>query len=73
MPPTVIGYKNFDLYHALTKPTGDVAAAKQQLQACGQPNGFTTNIAYRSDRPREVASVAGAAGVAGRGRASRPR
>jgi peptide/nickel transport system substrate-binding protein len=35
---------------------GDVAAAKQQLQLCGHPSGFTTNIAYRSDRPREVAS-----------------
>jgi peptide/nickel transport system substrate-binding protein len=56
MPPTVIGYSKFDLYNALSKPGGDVAAAKQQLQQCGQPNGFTTNIAYRSDRPREVAS-----------------
>jgi peptide/nickel transport system substrate-binding protein len=56
MPPTVLGYKSFDLYHALSKPGGDIAAAKQQLAMCGQPNGFTTNIAYRSDRPREVAS-----------------
>ena len=38
------------------KPGGDIAAAKQQLQLCGHPNGFSTNIAYRSDRPREVAS-----------------
>src|SRR5262249_57727720 len=56
MPPTVIGYYKFDLYHALSKPSGDIAAAKQQLQQCGQPNGFSTNIAFRSDRPREVAS-----------------
>src|SRR5215813_872034 len=56
MPPTVLGYKSFDLYNALSKPGGDIAAAKQQLTACGHPNGFTTNIAYRSDRPREVAS-----------------
>ena len=56
MPPTVLGYKSFDLYHALSKPGGDIAAAKQQLSLCGHPNGFTTNIAYRSDRPREVAS-----------------
>jgi peptide/nickel transport system substrate-binding protein len=56
MPPTVIGYANFDLYNALTKPGGDIAAAKQQLQQCGQPNGFNVNIAYRSDRPREVSS-----------------
>ena len=46
------GYPNFDLYNATSKPGGDIAAAKQQLQQCGQPNGFNLNIAYRSDRPR---------------------
>ena len=56
MPPTVKGYSHFDLYHAYSKPGGDIAAAKQQLKLCGHPNGFSTNIAYRSDRPREVAS-----------------
>jgi peptide/nickel transport system substrate-binding protein len=56
IPPTVSGYSHFDLYNALSMPGGDVAAAKQQLQMCGQPNGFNVNIAYRSDRPREVAS-----------------
>lgn len=57
MPPTVLGYKSFDLYHALSQPGGDLTAAKQQLAMCGQPNGFTTNVAYRSDRPREVAAA----------------
>jgi peptide/nickel transport system substrate-binding protein len=57
IPPTVNGYSKFDLYNALSMPNGDVAAAKQQLTACGQPNGFNLNIAYRSDRPREVASA----------------
>jgi peptide/nickel transport system substrate-binding protein len=56
MPPTVKGYSKFDYYHALSKPNGDQAAAKQQLQMCGHPSGFNVNIAYRSDRPREVAS-----------------
>jgi peptide/nickel transport system substrate-binding protein len=56
MPPTVHGYTKFDFYHALSKPGGDIAAAKQQLTECGHPNGFSTNIAYRSDRPTEVAS-----------------
>jgi peptide/nickel transport system substrate-binding protein len=56
MPPTVAGYSKFDLYHALSMPGGDQAAAKEQLKLCGQPNGFSTNIAFRSDRPREVAS-----------------
>jgi peptide/nickel transport system substrate-binding protein len=56
MPPTVLGFQKFDLYHALSKPGGDIPAAKEQLKLCGHPNGFSTNIAYRSDRPREVAS-----------------
>jgi len=54
MPPTVTGYSKFDLYGATTKPAGDQAKAKQELKACGQPNGFSTGIAYRSDRPTET-------------------
>ena len=54
MPPTIIGYQSFDLYHALSQPSGDVTSAKAQLKICGHPNGFTTNIGYRSDRPKEV-------------------
>ena len=54
MPPTVAGYKKFDLYEATTKTQGDPAKAKQMLQACGQPSGFSTGIAYRSDRPTET-------------------
>ena len=54
MIPDQIGYQKFDLYEATTKPAGDVTKAKAALQACGQPNGFTTGMAYRSDRPKEV-------------------
>ena len=54
MPPTIAGYTSFDLYEATTKTQGDPAKAKQKLQACGQPNGFSTGIAYRSDRPTET-------------------
>jgi peptide/nickel transport system substrate-binding protein len=57
MPPNIIGYKSFDYYNALSQPTGDLSAAKQQLAMCGQPNGFSTSMAYRSDRPTEVAAV----------------
>jgi peptide/nickel transport system substrate-binding protein len=57
MPPNIVGYKSFDLYNALSKPTGDLTAAKQQLAACGHPNGFSTNMAYRSNRPKEVAAA----------------
>ncbi len=54
MPPTITGYTSFDDYEALTKPNGDPTKAKQMLTACGQPNGFSTGIAYRSDRPTET-------------------
>ena len=54
MPPNIIGYKSYDLYNALTQPSGDLTAAKTALTACGHPTGFTTGLAYRSDRPKEV-------------------
>jgi ABC-type transport system substrate-binding protein len=58
MPPTVTGYKNYgDLYDSLSKPSGDVAAAKQQLALCGKPNGFNTSMAYRTDTPGDPASA----------------
>ena len=56
-PPNVIGQKHFDLYDAVSKPNGDVSAAKAQLKLCGHPNGFTTGVTYRSDRPKEVAAA----------------
>ena len=52
--PDQIGYQKFDLYGATTQPSGDLTKAKAALKACGQPSGFTTGIAYRSDRPKEV-------------------
>ena len=57
MPPVVLGYKQFDLYHALSQPDGDMASAKQQLAMCGQPSGFSTNLAYRNDNPQETAAA----------------
>jgi peptide/nickel transport system substrate-binding protein len=57
MPPNIVGYKSFDYYNALSQPGGDVSAAKQQLAACGQPNGFSTNMAYRDDNPQETAEA----------------
>jgi peptide/nickel transport system substrate-binding protein len=57
MPPTILGYRSFDLYHALTEPGGDLAAARAQLTACGHPNGFSTNLAYRSDSGTEAAAA----------------
>ena len=57
MPPVILGYKQFDLYNALSKPNGDIANAKAQLQQCGQPNGFSTTMAYRNDNPQETAAA----------------
>jgi peptide/nickel transport system substrate-binding protein len=54
LPPSVVGYQAFDDYEATTQPGGDLAKAKDELAKCGQPNGFTFNIAARSDRPKEV-------------------
>jgi peptide/nickel transport system substrate-binding protein len=57
MPPNIIGYKSFDDYNALSQQGGDLSAAKQQLALCGHPSGFTTGLAYRSDRPTETAAA----------------
>ncbi|HXZ63117.1 MAG TPA: ABC transporter substrate-binding protein [Streptosporangiaceae bacterium] len=54
IPPIIPGYQKFDLYNALSQPSGDDTAAKQQLALCGKPSGFTTGLAYRSDRPTDV-------------------
>ena len=55
--PDMGGYTSFDLYNALSHPTGDLTKAKAELAACGRPNGFSTGAAYRSDRPKEVAAA----------------
>ncbi|MFF3918762.1 ABC transporter substrate-binding protein [Streptomyces sp. NPDC001852] len=56
LPPSVNGYTKFDEY-----PTpgskGDVAKAKAELKLCGKPNGFSTTLTARSDRPAEVAAA----------------
>jgi ABC-type transport system substrate-binding protein len=54
MPPNIVGYSQFDLYDALSDPSGDLAKAKAALDACGQSNGFSVGLAYRSDRPTDV-------------------
>jgi peptide/nickel transport system substrate-binding protein len=58
LPPNLIGHKNFDLYEAATKPHGDLAKARQELAACGQPNGFSTSMAYLTDSPASKAAAA---------------
>jgi peptide/nickel transport system substrate-binding protein len=57
MPPIIPGQKSYNLYPAGPKNTGDLTAAKAQLQQCGQPNGFSTSLSYRTERPKEKASA----------------
>ena len=57
MPPMIPGYEDIDPYNIKAKPNGDPDAAKAALQACGQPNGFSTNISYRPERPKEKATA----------------
>lgn len=58
MPPVVPGAESFNLYETPNN-AGDVNKAKEHLTACGQPNGFSTNIAYRNERPKEKATAEG--------------
>lgn len=55
MPPQIPGHEPFDLFPA--GETGDLGKAKQALEACGQPDGFDTSMAFRSDRPKEEATA----------------
>lgn len=57
LPPQIPGYEEFDLYPAGEDNTGDLEAAQAALEACGQPDGFATKFAYRSDRPKEKATA----------------
>jgi len=46
-PPGIAGYDpSYDPYPDGSGNTGNVAAAKSELQKCGKPNGFSTNFAY---------------------------
>ncbi|WP_445528960.1 ABC transporter substrate-binding protein [Streptomyces cyslabdanicus] len=56
LPPSVNGYTKFDQYPS-TGNKGDVDKAKAELKQCGQPNGFSTTLTARSDRPAEVAQA----------------
>ena len=55
LPPQIPGYEQFDLYQA--GETGDLDKAKEALEKCGQPDGFETSMAFRSDRPKEEATA----------------
>jgi peptide/nickel transport system substrate-binding protein len=56
LPPNILGYEKTTTWEAGPDNRGDVTKAKEALTACGQPNGFATNIAVRGDRPKDVAT-----------------
>ena len=58
LPPTVLGYRSFDLYQATSMPGGDTSDAKAQLRQCGKPGGFSFTIAYRTDSPGDRQAAA---------------
>jgi peptide/nickel transport system substrate-binding protein len=57
MPPLIPGAKKIDLYEVGSKPGGDDVKAKAELAKCGQPNGFSTSVSYRAERPKEKATA----------------
>jgi peptide/nickel transport system substrate-binding protein len=57
LPPVIPGFEKFDLYPAGADNKGDIAKAKAELAECGQPNGFSTNMSYRVERPKEKATA----------------
>ncbi|MFI5854144.1 ABC transporter substrate-binding protein [Streptomyces parvulus] len=60
LPPSVPGSEGqkYDPYEmAGDNKKGNVAKAKEELKACGKPNGFKTTIAVRNNKPVEVATA----------------
>ncbi|MCW2762852.1 MAG: extracellular solute-binding protein family 5 [Marmoricola sp.] len=59
LPPMIPGYEDFDLYGVKDNPNGQPDKAKESLKACGQPDGFETTMAYRTERAKEKATAEG--------------
>ncbi|MGZ3117876.1 ABC transporter substrate-binding protein [Streptomyces sp. H62] len=60
LPPSVPGSEGqkYDPYGmAGENKKGNVAKAKEELKACGKPNGFKTTVAVRNNKPVEVATA----------------
>ncbi|MCM3882974.1 ABC transporter substrate-binding protein [Frankia sp. R82] len=55
LTPPLKYYASFDLFPSAGH-RGDIAKARQELTACGQPNGFATTLATRSNG-KEVAQA----------------
>ena len=58
-PPGIPGYNaSFNPYPSGADNTGDVAKAKQELAACGKPNGFSVKLAYATPSTHGAAAFA---------------
>ena len=58
-PPGISGYTaSFNPFPSGADNTGDDVKAKSELAACGQPNGFSTKIAYGTPSGRAAAAFA---------------
>jgi peptide/nickel transport system substrate-binding protein len=60
LPPSIAGGEGqkYDPYKiAGANKSGNDTLAKQELKACGQPNGFSTTIAVRNNKQQEVATA----------------
>ncbi|GAA4818718.1 ABC transporter substrate-binding protein [Streptomyces ziwulingensis] len=60
LPPSVPGAEGqkYDPYEiAGANKSGNATKAKEELKACGKPNGFKTNIAVRNNKPVEIATA----------------
>jgi peptide/nickel transport system substrate-binding protein len=56
LPPNILGSDNYDPFN-LTKGKAQIDKAKEELKACGKPNGFKTTIAVRNNKAKEVNSA----------------
>lgn len=52
LPPSIPGYKDIDPY-GTEGQKGSKKKTEAALEECGMPDGFSTNISYRSDRDKE--------------------
>jgi len=58
-PPGIPGYTaSFNPYPSGAANTGDDVKAKQELAACGKPNGFSVKLAYATPGSHAVAAFA---------------
>ena len=56
LPPNILGSDDYDPF-GLTKGKPNKEKAKEELAACGKPDGFKTTIAVRGNKAKEVNSA----------------